>query len=160
MGKCPTTTQGCTTKTNTLVDFEAKTFWRTVVVFFTKVSVSNNSYAQGLGMIYGGGKRLVRCCHYQSNKQKSWTYSWYKCSSLTNNIDWLQVSHEGKGKYSTELWSDEAVHTIQELANSTQPWFLQVHCLSWWWCCSFWGTEHYFHPSHSHPCLEFVVICL
>ena len=80
-------------------------------------------------MIYEGGKRLVRCCPYQSNKQKSSTYSWYKCSSLTNNIDWLQVSHEGKGKYSTELWSDEAVQTIQELANSTQPWFLQVYTL-------------------------------
>ena len=39
------------------------------------------------------------------------------------------MSHEGKGKYSTELWSDEAVQTIQELANSTQPWFLQVYTL-------------------------------
>ena len=38
-------------------------------------------------MIYGGGKRLVRCCPYQSNKEPSWTYSWYKCSSLTNNIE-------------------------------------------------------------------------
>ena len=38
------------------------------------------------------------------------------------------MSHEGEGKYSTELWSDEAVQTIQELANSTQPWFLQVQC--------------------------------
>ena len=123
-----------------------------------------NSSTQGLGMIYEGGKRSVRCCPYQSNKQPSWTYSRYQCSSLTK---WHQVSHEGKGKYSTELWSDEAVHTIQELANSTQPWFLQVHCLSWWWYCSCWWTEHfiqspanYFHPSHSHPCLEFVVICL
>ena len=37
-----------------------------------------------------------------------------------------QVSREGEGKYSTELWSEEAVNTIQDLANSSQPWFLQV----------------------------------
>ena len=37
-----------------------------------------------------------------------------------------QVSPEGEGKYSTELWSEEAVNTIQDLANSSQPWFLQV----------------------------------
>ena len=37
-----------------------------------------------------------------------------------------QVSREGEGKYSTELWSEEAVDTIQDLANSSQPWFLQV----------------------------------
>ena len=37
-----------------------------------------------------------------------------------------QVSREGEGKYSTELWAEEAVDTIQDLANSSQPWFLQV----------------------------------
>ena len=37
---------------------------------------------------------------------------------------------EGEGKYSTELWSEEAVNTIQDLANSSHPWFLQVHWYS------------------------------
>ena len=36
------------------------------------------------------------------------------------------MSREGEGKYSSELWSEEAVDTIQHLANSSQPWFLQV----------------------------------
>ena len=37
-----------------------------------------------------------------------------------------QVSREGKGKYSTELWAEEAVNNIEDRANSSQPWFLQV----------------------------------
>jgi len=38
----------------------------------------------------------------------------------------LEVSREGEGKYSTELWAEEAVNNIEDRANSSQPWFLQV----------------------------------
>ena len=37
-----------------------------------------------------------------------------------------QVSREGEGQYSTELWAEEAVNNIEDRANSSQPWFLQV----------------------------------
>ena len=37
-----------------------------------------------------------------------------------------QVSREGEGRYSTELWAEEAVNNIEDRANSSQPWFLQV----------------------------------
>ena len=36
------------------------------------------------------------------------------------------MSREGEGRYSTELWAEEAVNNIEDRANSSQPWFLQV----------------------------------
>ena len=45
------------------------------------------------------------------------------------------MSREGEGKYSTELWAEEAVNNIEDRANSSQPWFLQVgggsFCFLW-----------------------------
>ena len=56
-----------------------------------------------------------------------------------------QVSRDGEGKYSTELWAEEAVNNIEDRANSSQPWFLQVgvgELLFFCDLCSRWRSLH------------------
>ena len=38
----------------------------------------------------------------------------------------IRIEHHQEGRYSTELWAEEAVNNIEDRANSSQPWFLQV----------------------------------